>query len=373
MIFGIIVACILQTFIPTLAWHGVQEGKYKEYFPSFREAGIDWYLASAKTLESAEDMLASAQKNGLKVFVRCPELFTDTENVSRIFDSYSSFGGYYIKDEPETWDLDELGKIVERIRAIDLKHPCYVNLYPNWAWGNEKYEEHLHLFAQKVNTPFYSFDQYPLTEVDGDIVVRPLWYRNLEEMRNLSIKNGKPFWAFALLESHHLGAPSPEAFYPVPTLGHLRLQVYSDLVYGAQVIQYFTYRGAVDKQGKKTPVFKILKQMNAEIRGYSGVFLGSTVKSVRHFGTVPDGTNNLSLPYACINGVSHDGAGIILSDIENGGCHYLAIVNKDCVNEQKITLKFASEAKIIGANGKLSKVSGEKFTLEPGNILILQY
>ena len=69
MILGIIAACILQTFIPTLAWHGVQEGKYKEYFPSFREAGIDWYLASTKTLESAEDMLGSAQKNGLRVFV----------------------------------------------------------------------------------------------------------------------------------------------------------------------------------------------------------------------------------------------------------------------------------------------------------------
>ena len=45
---------------------------------------------------------------------------------------------------------------------------------------------------------------------------------------------GKPLWAFTLLTPHS-GA------YAQPTIGGLRLQAFSDLAYGAQAIQHFTF------------------------------------------------------------------------------------------------------------------------------------
>ena len=74
-----------------------------------------------------------------------------------------------------------------------------------------------------------SFDHYPVV---GD-TCRPEWYENLEIFSDEARKAGKPFWAFSLATSH---GPNP-----VPTPAMLRLQVYSDLAYVAQGIQYFTY------------------------------------------------------------------------------------------------------------------------------------
>lgn len=42
-----------------------------------------------------------------------------------------------------------------------------------------------------------------------------------------------PFWAFALALSHKLDNTH---FYRIPTLAELRLQVFSNLAYGAQAI-----------------------------------------------------------------------------------------------------------------------------------------
>src|SRR5437868_3488260 len=72
--------------------------------------------------------------------------------------------------------------------------------------------------------------------------------------------------------------------YPIPTIEQLRVQVFSDLAYGAQGIQYFTYwtsksdtwnfhEAPIDVSGKRTAVYDRVKQMNAEIRALSPVFL----------------------------------------------------------------------------------------------------
>ena len=74
-----------------------------------------------------------------------------------------------------------------------------------------------------------SFDNYPVTN-EG---VRQLWYENLMIIAEESEKAGLPFWAFAMSVPHWN--------YPVPTLASLRMQMYTNLAYGAQGLQYFTY------------------------------------------------------------------------------------------------------------------------------------
>lgn len=99
-----------------------------------------------------------------------------------------------MKDEPEVNDLLGLGELVKKIKTIDSHHPCYINLYPNWAWGKELYSENVKSFIEQVPVPFISFDNYPIVSINGaPSIVRLDWYRNLEEISAAAKESNKPF------------------------------------------------------------------------------------------------------------------------------------------------------------------------------------
>ena len=361
-----------QETIPILSWAGMPADKADVLFPLAKECGFDWHLGLYGSQEMAISAMDAAAKAGIGVIPGFPELKDSTEKAVAAIKDHPALIAYHLKDEPETWDVDWLKEMHDNIQALDSTHPCYINLYPNWAWNEEKYVEHIELYANEIDTEFYSFDQYPVTEVDGEIVVRPTWYRNLEEFSAMARRHGKPFWAFSLALSHHLGAPSPPAFYPVPTLGHLRLQVFSDLLYGAQVIQYFTFGGAVDtKTCQKKPEFEIIQQMNSEIKAYSPVFLGCNILDVWHTGeTIPSHTKRLeAMPHRKVKLLDVSGEGAVVSLLENGGNTYLAIQNRDCVNEAELDIDFSGRVRMFTVDG-LKRVESNKMMLSPGNIVI---
>lgn len=361
-----------QETIPTLSWAGMPADKADILFPLAKECGFDWHLGLYRSQEMAISAMDAAAKAGIGVIPGFPELKDSPETAVAAIKDHPALVAYHLKDEPETWDVEWLKEMHDNIRALDSTHPCYINLYPNWAWNEEKYVEHIELYANEINTEFYSFDQYPVTEVDGGIVVRPTWYRNLEEFSAMAKRHGKPFWAFAMAWSHHLGAPSPPAFYPIPTIGHLRLQVFSDLLYGAQVIQYFTFGGAVDtKTCQKKPEFEVIKQMNSEIKAYSPVFLGCNVLNVWHTGeTIPSHTKRLeTMPHKKVKSLSVSGEGAVVSLLENNGKTYLAIQNRDCVNEAELDIDFCGRVRMFTLDG-IKRVESDKMTLLPGNIAI---
>jgi hypothetical protein len=121
-----------------------------------------------------------------------------------------------------------------------------------------------------------SFDFYPVLKDHRS----KKWFENLEQFSDEAKKAGKPFWAFALTTNYDDGHLTPQ------TLAALRLQVYSNLAYGAQGIQYFTYwsatssnvpsigdqRGApISASGKRSVVYDRVKLMSREIKDLSGV------------------------------------------------------------------------------------------------------
>lgn len=367
--------------IPIITWAGVSPQMSAEVFPLLKECGMDGHLGLYGDAETALRALDVAQQSGLWIIPGFPEIKDSTEVAVRLLQDHPALYGWHLKDEPETWDFAWLKALAAKVDSLDGgKHPCYINLYPDWAWGGELYENHIKAFASEVNVPFYSFDQYPITEnEDGSVSLRPGWYRNLEVFSAMARSNGKPFWAFALTTSHHLGAPSPEAFYPVPTLGHLRLQVFSDLLYGAQAIQYFTADGLYDSKSHcPTGVYALVKQVNSEIKAYSPVFLGCTVEKVRHSGeSIPMGTTALDLDE--LEGVKKleiSGDGALVSLISNGERKYLAIQNRDCTNPAMLSVGFEGKVKrLIPSSDKgLEKVTfdNKSFKLEEGNVAIFQ-
>ena len=338
--------------IPRLAWGSIPEQfTLVERFKELKDAGIThhfhYYYSSA---DEAAKALDAAKEAGIKVILTCPELKTDPEGIAKRFMSHPALEAYFIKDEPKDKQaFITAGMLAERIRAVDKSHFCYLNLMPGGKTntvGGTPYSTYLDWYADYFKPEVVSFDNYSISidKSTGKVAVRPDWYDNLECISDFSRNMGKPFWAFALSVSHII----PSKTYTEPTIEHLRLQAYSNLAYGAQGIQYFTfwtpktnnenpedgrehyYKGPILPDGKKTTIYDLVKTVNEEIENLSFVFYGSKVKWVRHVGIdsqnmITPLTNELdSTPIRELRGL---GGGILVALHEKGDRPYLVIVN----------------------------------------------
>jgi hypothetical protein len=366
--------------IPILAWYSIPPeqtslSRYKE----LKESGITHNLSFFPDAETMSKALDTAQKAGIKMIVSCPELKTKTEETVKRFMNHPAVAGYMLRDEPNRIDFPELGEWAKKIRAVDDNHFCYLNLFPNYAseqqLGTKTYKEHVDLFIEEVPLQILSFDHYPVV---GDSL-RANWYENLEIISAAARKAGKPFWAFALSVAH-----GP---YPLPTAAQLRLQVYSDLAYGAQGIQYFTYwtpydtiwkfnNGPINLEGKRTVVYDRIKLVNNEIKNLSGVFLGASVISVAHTGSkIPSGTKPLGDLPGPVKVLKTEGAGAVVSVLENGANSFLVVVNRDFRNPMKLSVECDAKVKKVLKDGSVVQADAYMSTMEidPGDVAIYMW
>lgn len=371
----------LSAQIPIVAWYGIRANEATvERFKELKEAGFTINFSEYSSLEEVEKALDAAHKVGVQLIIACPELRKEPEKTVRKFMEHSAVAGYFLRDEPVVADFAALGDWAKRIQAVDNRKFCYLNLFPTGGeehlrfLGVQNYRDYITRFNKEVPLPFLSFDHYPVL---GDNVLKAEWYENLEDFSDEARKIGKDFWAFALATKH-----GP---YPVPTRASLRLQLYSNLVYGAQGLQYFTYwtpagdsfydyqHGPIGLDGKRTEVYDLVKDMNAEIRSIAGIFLGVKVLSVRHTGSViPRGTTRLTTLPEKVKVLDTHGYGAIISLLENGGKKYLAIVNRSLMDTMELTFYADPSVKRVLKDGSL--VSAESYTatllISPGDILI---
>lgn len=221
--------------ISILGWYSIPGGEYAtlEHYREMKDCGFDYSFSHIYKYEDAIQALDLCAQVGMKSIFMCPELENEPEETIRKVMNHPGLGGYFLRDESGNDSMDELGAWARRIESVDSLHPCYLNLLPSFVFTPDDYKEHLRLFTGKVDLPQISFDFYPINDSDGEILLNPRWYENLELVRAECLRVGKPFWAFALSTAH-----TP---YPIPTIDHLRLQMYSNLAYGAQLLQYFTY------------------------------------------------------------------------------------------------------------------------------------
>ena len=179
--------------IPILAWIGVPEGETTvERFLELKASGININFSGYSSIEAVEKALDIAQQTGIKLLPSCPELKSDPEKTVRRLMKHPALFGYHLRDEPNATDFPELTAWIRKIRAVDKQHPCYINLFPNYASftqlfakdhqlqpGKDMYEEHVEVFLKEVPVPFISFDHYPVTEKNGVRTLRSDWYKNL--------------------------------------------------------------------------------------------------------------------------------------------------------------------------------------------------
>jgi|GEM_PF-177699 len=364
--------------IPVLAYYSipVEETTVSRY-QELKESGITHNLSFFPNAESASKALDIAQKAGIRMIVYCPELAANTEETVKRFMNHPAVVGYLLRDEPRRNEFPELGKFARKIREVDDIHFCYLNLFPNYATeqmlGTKTYKEYVDRFIEEVPVQILSFDHYPTY---GDSLSAK-WYENLEIFSQAARKAGKPFWAFALSY-----AWDP---FPIPTVANLRLQVFSNLAYGAQGIQYFTYwtpndsagklfnNAPITLEGKRSVVYDRIKLVNGEIKNLSGVFLDARVISVAHTGSIiPVGTKPLENLPPPIKALKTEGIGAVVSVLENGANSYLVVVNRDFKNSMKLSIECDPKVKKVLKDGSVVPANAYVSTLviDPGDIAI---
>jgi hypothetical protein len=373
--------------IPILAWYSIpasatSDSRYQE----MKDAGITHSLSFYQNADELQKALDAAAKVGIKIIASCPELKTDPVKTVQRFMNHPALAGYHLGDEPNIKKIPEWGTWGKQIQAIDNTHFCYANLFPNFAdsnqLGTKSYEKYVDEYVKELPLQFISFDYYPVFKDHLAVT----WYQNLEQVAGAAKKSGLPFWAFALTTNYDEDHVTPQ------TLAAMRLQVYSDLAYGAQGIQYFTYwsatsidtppgedqRGApISVTGKRSVVYDRVKLMSREIQNLSGVFLGSKVVSVRHtgLGRIPIGTIRLSSLPSAIKVLDSNGAPILVSVLENGANSFLVVVNKNFLSSINLTVYGDDSLKKVLKDGTIvpASVYDSSMELDAGDAAIFMF
>ena len=248
--------------------------------------------------------------------------------------------GFGLKDEPPAGFFPNLARVS---KYLCQKAPgCfpYVNLLPNYAnaqqLGADTYEAHVRQFISVVGPPVISYDHYPCIARTW----RSNYYENLEIVRRCALDANVPFWAFCLV--------TPHGSYRDPTEAEIRLQVYSDLVYGAKGLCYFCYwtpgpshwdwdSAIIRRDGVRTEHFEQVRRVNARVRAMGKVLLKCTSVDVYHTPPLPAGTSPLPAgsPIRCTAKVPL----IFGFFTHRDGDEYVMIVNRDYAHNVRSALK----------------------------------
>lgn len=364
--------------MPIIAYMGVPNTKTSDAnFKDFRDCGFDVSLYGYSSLNQLIEACRVADRNGVKVLGHCPETHDLPEHSASILMNEKGFFGYVLQDEPSGERIIELDKEIRKLKSVDDKHCFYINLLPfytDWILKLTKtktYEDYLKT-ATATSCRQISFDHYPVTHKG----LRKDWYYNLEMVRNESLRTKKPFWGFVL--------SVPHSEYPQPTLATLRLQAYTNLAYGAQAIQYFTYwtpkptskwdfhNGPISQDGKKTDTYYLVQNMNKELRPIADLFYKAEVTSVNHLARVPAHTKRMTSMPANITNLKTDGAqGAIVSQFKKNGKHYMAVVNKDYLNPMNLYIK--TKNGVVKINKDLTEVTpADTYKVDAGDIILFR-
>ena len=365
--------------MPILGWFSLtgQQVTHERYL-EMAEAGFNISFSHIYSIEETQKALDAAKDSGVKVLVLAGAMGDQIEDMVKMAKEHPSTAGYFLRDEPTAEGFPELSDIAKRIRALDDEKLLYLNLLPNYVSPRDlhtkSYADYVRRFIKEVGLGLVSFDHYPVT-FDG---LRKNFYANLEDVADESKRAGVPFWAFALSTAH-----DP---YPVPTREALRMQIFSNLAYGAQGIQYFTYttplgtqwnfhNAPIDENDQRTDVYYLVKELNERVQGLNHIWLGAKVLEVGHTGKkIPQGTKRLkSLPKGITN-IDSNGSGLVVSHLRNGRKEYMMVVNRDLEKTQKVTLECEKKIKQIVDGGKKKGVSskGEKYKLGAGDMLLFE-
>lgn len=366
--------------MPIIGYWGVPENNTsEENFRVMSECGFTVSLFPYSSTKQLVRACRAAVKYGVRVLGQCPEMTKAPAVTALTLKRERGFFGYFIQDEPSVVEIRSRQKEIERLKEVDNTHCFYINLLPYSdpkqilpAAKARTYPEYLRA-ASATSCQQLSFDFYPI-QTSG---LRETWYHTLEMVRQESLTSGKPFWGFVL--------SVPHAKYPQPTMASLRLQIYSNLAYGAQAIQYFTYwtpgknpqfdfhDAPVDVNGKKTRTYALVQQMNQELKSVARLFYGGHIRAVHHLGVVSQGASRLTVAPVNLKQLKVTGkAGAVVSELEKDGHLYAVIVNKDYKKNMRVDLQTLNNLPRYVNKSLQEEPIKSSYTVLPGDLLLLK-
>jgi len=328
--------------VPILGWHSIPESELSlDRFRELADMGLTHSLMHYSPAGNAR-ALDFAAKTGVKLFVgdgRFSQPGDELEQAAESYRHHPALAGYLLRDEPAVGAFAALAAARDALKAIDPAHWSYVNLLPTYAnatqLGCATYPEHVRRFMLEFRPEVLSYDHYSILEGDR---LRGSYFQNLEWIRQNALEFDTPFWAFALT--------CPHKPYPMPTLGHIRFQAWSNFAYGAKGLQYFTYwtpqpgtwdfhDAPIRLDGTRSPTWETLKAFNEEVQACADIILNSRAVAVYHTEPLPAGTRGLdkSSPFSRIEG----GEAIVAVHQMPDASRYALIVNRSFT--QTVTLR----------------------------------
>lgn len=376
--------------LPILAWYSIPAASATEQrYQELKDCGFNISYSELTSLEDAKKALELGGKTGVKILFTCSDLVSNTAEIVNEVKDDPALYGYFLGSEPAFADLEDLKAFAGRIREADNSHPVYLNLSPSYSYEaveaagdgedaeetpGSTYESYVKQAIETVKPSQVSFNYFPISD-DG---ISAGWWKNLELMRDESTAAELPLWGFALATSHGV--------YPLPEESHLRLQMYTNLAYGAQCLQYFTYwcppAGAVEYQdapiaanGNHTDTYDMVKALNEELQARAGVFVGSTVRGVYQTGeTQPAGTHPLTGSNPPIVKLNDGGNGSIIAFLDNGKYSYLLMVNRSYESGFNYSIEFEVDVQTVSTTGAVEDIgTDDSAFLEPGDCAIYRW
>lgn len=382
--------------MPIVAWGWPFKGGdvTVENYRLVRDCGCTHTIQYVEGLDRIRQCLDIADEAGIRLILHSPNVINSPEETIPLVKDHPALAAYYLIDEPSVQKMRELAPVTRRIRAMDMKHPVYMNWFGivdeqlRW-YGVSTFDEYLEESVSNLSTGLYTFDVYPiyapriesrpLVRSEKPLFLRKDWYASLEAVSARSRQTQTPFWAFATIvpiRNHR------QYDNPAPTLAHLRLQQYSNLAYGAQGLQFYDFRpseksvenyltdGApLTPDGKATPAYWRLAEVNRELIARSWVFLGAEVVRIRHAGTVPQGTVAYDVVRdrpKFVTDLRPNGE-LLISVLKNKSCAALVVVNRDPNAVAAFSVRFVPGVERVNRDGKTVPACDGHYPMDIGD------
>lgn len=363
-------------------WPPVFEMATDAQFKVLAEGNVD-VLQYVIPYSQAQNLtiLDKARANKIKASIYDARAYgSDAEitDMVNVYKGHAGLEGYYIKDEPNMTQLDEVATIYQKLVARDSVHAPHVNLFPSLAvggiLGNIDYEaDYVRGWISKVGSDklrYLSVDIYPFL-ADGSF--RDLYYNDLDVIRRVALELGD------IKTSAYLQSVGIEGAYRRPNEDELRYNMYSMLAYGIKYPVWFTYAtpdpassgpetftsAIIDLNGNKTDLYVPFQKLNAEVKALGLKLVQMQSQAVYHTGaSIPAGT--AGLPDWFFLQLVNPAEECLVAQMKNwteGGRNYAMVVNKSLTETKAITFTVAGW---ITEVGEISKASGSENPLAIG-------
>ena len=379
-----------RTYVNLLGYYNFKpQWATAENFQKLADAGLKSVTVETEDYDYRSQM-DLAHQAGLKTlpiigwltgrYERDPENYKGLDEYIAYLSQHPSTMAYHMCDEPSTRDIPSLLFRKEKVESLDPNHPVYINLNPDGsvnALGVDNYHDYIEAFARDCKCKLISFDMYPILPEGG---VMSHWHRCLRDVSEVSRQYGVPFWAFAA--SCWINNENGIQSRGVPSTENLRMQVYTDLAYGAQVVQYFTiqqYGGTtlapLMSDGTWSVAFDFLKEASLQVQKRGYVFDGCSVSKVRFTAEPSAWGYKLSMSElpAAVGSLSTDKTAMV-SFLENRGNEYMAIVNQSYTDKITASVTFNELAFTIERDGSFveHERGSEEFTIDEGDLMVIK-